>query len=71
MVRWVAELLARGQTRLDRAHRIESPEKVDPQVLENLLEEFKELFPDSLLGLSQDRVVQVSIPLMEGAKAVR
>ena len=35
----------------------ESPQKVDPQVLKDLLEEFKELFPDSLPGLPPGRGV--------------
>ena len=49
----------------------ESPQKVDPQTLQKLLTEYKDLFPDSILGLPPDRGVQVSIPLIEGAEPVR
>ena len=57
------------------AHKIsqpkESPQKVDPQALQTLLKEFKDLFPDSIPRLPPDRGVQVSIPLIEGAEPVR
>ena len=49
----------------------ESPQKVDPQALQKLLKEYKDLFPDSIPGLPPDRGVQVSIPLIEGAEPVR
>ena len=49
----------------------ESPQKVDPQALQKLLKECKDLFPDSILGLPLDRGVQVSIPLVEGVEPVR
>ena len=49
----------------------ESPQKVDPQALQKLLTEYKDLFPDSIPGLPPDRGVQVSIPLIEGAEPVR
>ena len=59
------------ETYLNLAQEDNSPQKVDPQVLKNLLEECKDLFPESLLGLPLDKGVQVSIPLIEGAKPVR
>ena len=49
----------------------ESPQKVDPQALQKLLKEYKDLFVDSILGLPPDRGVQVSIPFIEGAEPVR
>ena len=49
----------------------ESPQKVDPQALQKLLKEYKDLFPDSIPRLPLDRGVQVSIPLIEGAEPVR
>ena len=48
----------------------ESPQKVDPQALQKLLKEYKDLFPDFIPGLPPDRGVQVSIPLLEGAEPV-
>ena len=71
MVRRVAELPAGDETRLNPAQEDKSPQKVDPQVLKNLLEEYKDLFPESLPGFPPDRGVQVSIPLIEGAEPVR
>lgn len=62
MVRWVAELPKGDKTHSNRAPEAKFPQKADPQVLKNLWEEFKELFPDSLLGLPPDKGVQVSIP---------
>ena len=35
----------------------ESPQKVDPQALQKLLKEYKDLFPDSIPGLPPDRGV--------------
>ena len=49
----------------------ESPQKVDPQVLQKLLKEYQDIFPDSIPGLPPNRGVQVSIPLIEGAEPVR
>ena len=49
----------------------ESPQKVDPQALQKLLKEYKDLFPDSIPGLPPDRGVQISIPLIEGAEPIR
>ena len=40
-------------------------------MLKNLLEEFKDLFLDSLLGLPLGREVPISTHLIEGAKAVK
>ena len=71
MVRRVAELPAGDATHSNRTLEDESPQTVDPPVLQTLLEEFKDLFPESLPGLPPDRGVQVSIPLIEGAEAVR
>ena len=48
-----------------------SPQNVDPQALQKLLKEYKDLFPDSIPGLPPDRGVQISIPLIEGAEPVR
>ena len=63
-------------TKMDRAatpvsQPKEAPQKVDPQELQKLLKEYKDLFPDSILGLPPDRGVQVSIPLVEGAEPIR
>ena len=49
----------------------ESPQKVDPQALQKLLKEYKDLFPDSIPRLPPDKRVQVLIPLIEGAEPVR
>ena len=49
----------------------ESPQKVDPQALEKLLKEYKDLFPDSIPGIPPDRGLQVLIPFIEGAEPVR
>ena len=49
----------------------ESPQKVDPQALQKLLTEYKDLFPDSIPRLPPDGGVQVSIPLIEGAEPVK
>ena len=38
----------------------ESPQKVDPQALQKLLKEYKDLFPDSILRLPPDRGVEVA-----------
>ena len=40
----------------------ELPQKVDPEALKNLLNEFKDLFPNSIPGLPLDKGVQVSVP---------
>ena len=69
MVHRVAELPAGDETHLNLAQEDNSPQKVDPQVLKNLLEEYKDLFPESLLRLPPDRGVEVLIPLIEGAEA--
>ena len=42
----------------------------DPAKVKGLLEEFKDLFPESLPGLPPDRGVALTIPLVEGAKPV-
>lgn len=47
------------------------PQKVDPKALKNLLNEFKDLFLDSIPRLPPNKGVQVSIPLIEGAEPVR
>lgn len=57
MIRRVAEHPAGDDTRSDHAHEAAFPQKVDPQVLKNLLKEFKELFSDSLSGLPPHRGV--------------
>ena len=49
----------------------ESPQKVDPQALQKLLKEYKDLFPNSIPGLPPDRRIHVLIPLSEGAEPVR
>lgn len=57
MVRRVAKLPVGDTTRSTIAPEVESPHKVDPQVQKNLLEEFEDLFPGSLLGLPPNRRV--------------
>ena len=42
----------------------------DPGKVKQLLEEFKDLFPESLPGLPPDRDVALTIPPVEGAKPV-
>ena len=64
MVSRVAELPAGDTTRLTIAPKGEYPQNVDPQVLENLLEEFKDLFSGFLLGLALDRGVQLSLSVL-------
>ena len=44
--------------------------KLDPKVLNDLLEEYKDLFPDSIPGLPPDRGISLSIPLIDGAQPV-
>ena len=70
MIFWVVKLPEGDAIHSIIAPEAESPQKVDPQVLKNLLEEFKDLFPDSLLGLPTDKGVQLLIPLIEDAKVV-
>ena len=82
LVRWVADLPGGDEnpseptTETNKAATSisqpkESPQKVDPQALQKLLTEYKDLFPDSILGLPPDRGVQISIPLIEGAEPAR
>ena len=48
-----------------------TPQKVDPEALKKLLQEFKDLFLVSIPRLPLDKGVQVLIPLIEGAKIVK
>ena len=45
---------------------------IDPKVLQNLLDEYKDLFPEALpAGLPPDRGVSLTIPLEEGTKPIK